>query len=48
MAGIPTAALDVMYHEAPMNKENYMDILTSSGMGLLVGYMVVKALHCKH
>ena len=38
MAGIATASLDVLYHEAPANKENYMDILTSAGMGLLVGY----------
>ena len=35
LAGIPTASLDLIYHEAPMRRENYMDILTSAGMGPL-------------
>ena len=35
MAGIPTAQLDVIYHQAPQGKDNYMDILTNAGMGFL-------------
>ena len=37
LAGVPTASLDVLYHqpEEGCGKQNFMDILTPAGMALL-------------
>ena len=33
LAGIPTASLDILYHNPKRGKQNCMDILTDAGMG---------------